>query len=205
MVPVVARDDAHVVALQSGPTGGGVLLADNFDGLAPGLLPEAGPDAGLRLGYVGGEYVVQKDAGEAPFFNMLPGAFDNASMAIDVRLVGSDAGQLVQLWCRSQREAPFGGYLVILRPEIQSIRLGRVDPTGLRLSEWLFSSAINAGNDVNHIELTCAGSTISVAVNDVAISTLNDGAYQSGSFSLAVGTQDDAADVRFDNLAVMQR
>jgi hypothetical protein len=206
MAPVVARDDARVVALQPGPTGGGVvLLADDFDGLAPGLLPESGPDPGLRLGYVAGEYVIQKDAGAAPFFNMLPGAFSNATLAIDARLEGSDAGQAVQVWCRSQREAPFGGYIAVLRPDIRSVRLGRVDSTGLALSDWRFSSAIVGGNDPNHVELTCAGSTISVAVNGVLVSTLDDGTYQAGSFSLSVGSQEDAADVRLDNLVITQR
>jgi hypothetical protein len=55
------------------------------------------------------------------------------------------------------------------------------------------------------VELTCAGSTISVAVNGVLVSTLDDGTYQAGSFSLSVGSQEDAADVRLDNLVITQR
>jgi hypothetical protein len=205
VLPVVAEDEVPVVALQTGPATGAVLLSETFDDPASGVLPDSGPDPGLRLGYVDGEYVVQKDIGAPPFFFMLPGAFSNASIAVDVRLEGSDAGQVVQLWCRSQREAPFGGYIAIMRPDIQAVRLGRVDPTGLMVSDWGSSSAIAGGNETNHLELTCADSTISVAVNGVPVSMVHDETYQAGSFSLAVGTQEDAADVRIDNLVITPR
>ncbi len=189
-----------------GAGAGAILLADNFDNPASGWLPRSATQPGQRLSYVDGEYMVQKDPEAAAVFIQLPGAYPDASMGVDVRLIGSDSDLGVQLWCRFQREPPVRAYAFVLRPDLRSFRLARLDPgSSVVLADWQPSASILRGNETNRVELRCAGSTISATVNGVPVVSVSDSTYQGGGFALVVAAAGSAADVRLDNLIVTQR
>lgn len=188
---------------------GAILLADNFNNPASGWLPRSATQPGQRVGYVDGEYMIQKDPEATSVFIQVPGAYPDASMDVDVRLVGSDSGLSVQLWCRFQPEPPVRAYIFVLRPDLRSFRLARPDgasAVAVVLADWQPSASILRGNETNRVELKCAGSTISATVNGVQVVSVNDSTYQGGGFAFAVAASPgSAADVRLDNLTVTQR
>jgi len=182
-----------------------ILLADNFDNPASGWLPRSATQPGHRVGYVDGEYMVQKDPELPAVFIQVPGAYPDASMGVDVRHIESDTGQAIQLWCQYQA-VQLGAYIFVLRPDLRSFRLVRQDQAiAVVLAKWQPFASILRGNETNRVELRCAGSTISATVNGVPVVSVSDSTYQTGGFALAVGTAGSAADVRLDNLMITQR
>jgi hypothetical protein len=86
------------------PAPGDVILVDNFDDPTRGILPQVSPVAGLfSVAYVDGTYSMTKtdlDFAGVPFVR-LPGSFENASIAFDVRLIGAAADRYVTVGCRT--------------------------------------------------------------------------------------------------------
>jgi len=73
------------------------------------------------------------------------------------------------------------------------------------VADWQPSASILRGNETNRVELRCAGSTISAAVNGVQVVSVSDSTYQTGGFAIVVAWTGSAADVRFENLVITQR
>ena len=65
------------------------------------------------------------------------------------------------------------------------------------------SEFINQGNDTNHLRADCAGTTLSIYVNDQLLANYEDGEFSSGDVGLIAGSFDNAGvDVHFDNFVV---
>ncbi len=67
------------------------------------------------------------------------------------------------------------------------------------------ADAINSGTDVNHLELSCAGSTIAGSINGQPLFSVQDATYSQGTLNIgASGPPDGAGEIRFANLTVLQ-
>jgi hypothetical protein len=196
------------------PAPGAILLCDEFDDPAQGLLPgppSPDPDR-YALGYEGGEYLIRKvdPAWDRLPNATLPGDFGDASLGVDVRLTGTDArARYVALACRDTPEA--GHYRLVLEPEARRFRLSRVGPDGQTrvLADWQTADAIRTGTQTNRVRLSCAGDRIGAAVNDVPLISVEDtgGALPPGRLWIGASSYPDAgvtAEARFDGLVVRQ-
>jgi hypothetical protein len=201
-------------------TPGTVLLSDSFDDAESGVLPRvSGNPEDFSLDYADGEYVIRK---LNPRDNRLPtatlpGAHEDTTLAIDVRLVGATADQYAALICRSQFSDPPEGetfqqsseYRLVVLPTIGEFALTRYDASRqINLVSWQETLAINPGDQTNHVELTCAGNTISASINGVEVASVEDATYRAGAMLIGVGVlnaADVTAEARFDNLQVVQR
>jgi len=190
------------------PGPGAILLSDNFDDPAAGVLPRSSPNPDrYTRGYMDGEYRLssQSDAGAVA---AVPGSYENASLAVDARMVGDTDGRAIALYCRLQPGPSPSGYVLYVAPPDGALRLWRIDG-GARtpLMDWQARSAIARGTGRNRIELSCAGSVITVTVNGARVGFAFDGKYRGGQMVLgAVGaTATRTIDVRLDNLAVTLR
>ena len=188
---------------------GDTILRDDFKDPAKGKLPaESSGPSRYRRGYEGGEYVIQKidPAWKQMPVAELPGAHQNATLAIDARLVGETRGRYVVLVCRNSAA---GHYRLMLAPTETSFSLTRWDrDKEVILAGWQQSTAIRPGIAVNRLELTCAGDTISATINGTQVLSVQDTQHRTGGMWIGVdpGAADPAvAEARFANLTVTQR
>jgi len=67
------------------------------------------------------------------------------------------------------------------------------------------ADTINSGSDMNHLELTCTGSTIAGSINGQPVFSVQDATYSQGTLNIgASGPPDGAGEIRFANFAVLQ-
>ncbi len=75
----------------------------------------------------------------------------------------------------------------------------------LSSKEWLASSAIKQGQELNHIRADCVDNTFALYVNGQLVATATDDDFSTGMVGLTVGTsQDPNAAVMFDNFVVTE-
>jgi hypothetical protein len=189
----------------------GVLLADDFDDAEAGKLPVVAASLSRAdRGYLGGEYLIRKrdPAMERSPKSLLPGAYADATLAVDARLVGPTDDRVVSIACRDQGGPSGAHYRFEVRPATSQFALTRWDGEArVALLEWQISAAIQPGNVVNHLELSCVGATISASVNMTTLASLQDAAYASGRWWIGAGDLQSppaTVEVRFDNLVLRQ-
>jgi serine/threonine-protein kinase len=193
------------------PRPGDPLLTETFDDPARAVLPAVSPDpARFALGYVDGAYQLTKVdlAFRGMPFVTLPGSYEDATLAVDVRPAGAATDRYVALGCRAASPALDGGYRVSIDLERGTFLLDRWDAGAATSLAEGRAAPFRGGGQANRLELTCAGETIAVAVNGTEVARVRDGGHRAGLFW--IGVESDASrrhtvDVRFDNLVVTQR
>jgi len=191
------------------PAPGSVLLSDNFDDPSAGRLPPSSPEPSrYERGYAEGEYVLAKVDPQwngGPFVT-LPGSYGNASLGVDLRIVGNTAGTAVGLYCRLQQGSTLNAYGVVILPQDGLLRISRYnDGQGTPLTEWQETNAIRRGNERNRVELSCAGPVISASVNGTQVALVADPAYREGGMFILATVSTGTVQARLDNLVVTQR
>lgn len=201
---------------------GNVLLSDSLTDAASGLLEKASSNPRVTVGYGGGEYriaIPQPAPGVRLYRVALPGRYVDAAIAVDGRVVatpapaGNTQQPLIALECRVQPDG--SRYEITVQPAVGRFRLYRFDgESAVTLVDGLDpaappSAAINRGDAVNRLELSCVGNTITASVNGTSVGTAIDDVYAEGGMRIhagvTVGSQPGpmrAADARFSNLLV---
>src|SRR5439155_12822908 len=124
--------------------------------------------------YLEGEYQVQLvDANWTglPSANV-PGAYTDASLAVDARIAGTIPGRIVAIGCRDPDGT--GGYALWVEPGNTRAALVRYEAAGSvslpqMISAWRSVPNFRTGTQPNRLELSCAGNTISATVNGTDI------------------------------------
>jgi hypothetical protein len=136
---------------------------------------------------------------------IIPGIYQNASLAVDARLVGSAADvddRFVVMACRAN---PLGQYRLTVNTDTRTASLSVAEQGEFRLL-WRGSlSAIRLGNQANHLELSCAGSTISVIVNGEVAAAVEDSTHAEGWFWIGGIVDNGLGEIHFDHLMVTQQ
>jgi hypothetical protein len=196
--------DFALVRYESVPSGT-VMLSEHFDDPTNALLPQVSPDPRFQFAYAAGEYVIRKLEVASDFVPLatVPGVYGDASVAVDVRLVGETAGRYVAVACRFTGTAEYTLLMEVQLGRLTLVRMDRGTPTPL--VEPVATTAINRGSQVNRVELRCVGDTITAVVNGTTVATARDSTYQAGLFYIAAGALNEVfgtAEGRFDNLLV---
>jgi hypothetical protein len=188
----------------------GRSFADAFDDPVAGFLSTASPSrTEARFAYDGGEFVIQTLVENAGIWQAgIPGAFTDASIAVDVRLGGdSPDGGLVLLGCRSNTtETSTSEYTLSLRSWDGELELTRWDDGEPVVLAAQIPENLKTGDATNRLELACVGSTITAIVNGEQVLTVEDETYASGSFFIGAGVEpgaDGIVEARWDNLEVI--
>jgi uncharacterized delta-60 repeat protein len=187
---------------------GETLVADTFDDPNAGALPRASTEpARRRLSVQGGEYVVEKvdpadGRGQGAY---VPGVYGDVTLAVDARVVGDPGGQVLHLICRWNTTTN-SGYRLSIGAARGTVTVERIDEGALTRLVGAQVAPVRTGNAPNHIELTCAGDIIAVAVNGTRVAAVQDAAYLQGRAWIGVGVFSDrlpgTAEGRFGNLRV---
>ncbi|MGD9893470.1 MAG: DUF4397 domain-containing protein [Dehalococcoidia bacterium] len=188
---------------------GTVLVDETFADPASGLLPATAPaTASLIYGYVDDEYSL-RNLEVATQSLAVPVDATNATIAVDARLIGDTTRRTVSVGCRFGSDTTGNrGYRLRVEPGAGVFRLVREDGTrDVFLRRDRVSPAIHRGNERNRLEITCAGNTITAAINGTVVTTVLDSTYGSGSLVIGVGARASGltSEARFDNLVVTAR
>jgi hypothetical protein len=199
------------------PGPGSVAFSDNFDDVTRPNFPLSSSNPVQRTqGYIDGTYEIVVGQGGA-FSEQIPGTFSNSTLAVDVRV--SDGPQMARAYFACRRAGDTGYQLEILpEPTAQAgggaaniqryvgprFRLLRLETgSNVTLLDQGPVPAILPKGEVNHIEFTCAGSTLTGTVNGTEIFSALDATWTTGRqrFGVSgVGTRG-----RFDNLSITLR
>lgn len=175
----------------------GALFSDTFDDPAVRNFKETPGSTAYRDGAF--VFLTIGDPLEARRgrFVEIPGNQRDASMAIDVRApvgIGVPA-----LNCRQRGEL---FYQVSVDVQSRQLRITKGEPGVFNILVDDSSDLIRTGDQVNRIEIICAGSQITAMINGKEAGRLSDSSYSEGQLALGVRGQ---GEVRFDNLFVTQR
>jgi hypothetical protein len=188
------------------PQPGTVLLADNFDDPEHGWMP-SGPVLAGFVRYVDGEYQITKtDAASTHWPGAtLPGVYTDSSIAMDVRFVAPvPANVMLRIGCRSN--SPNGEYFGDIRPQHRTVDITRYDNYSQQVPLVAETPVSVIQRDAPiHAELTCVGTTISLAVNGVLAVSTQDATYATGRHSIVAGLNGSTTDVRISHLVVTQQ
>jgi hypothetical protein len=159
-----------------------------------------------------GEFRVLRGEQATSWAYMVPlGLYANTTVAVDARLVTGVERRAVTLVCREQGPDLGGGYHFAIQPALGQAALHRapLEPSEewVALGDWQRFPAIHRGQEINHLELTCSGTTISASINGSPAFEVQDQTYQDGATLLRVESWADGVpvDARFDNAAVTER
>ena len=190
-----------------------VIFSEDFNDPEHPKLATTSPAPHLyTLDYMDSEYVIRKlSTSMVSWHAALVGAdidTSDASVAVDVRLIGEADQRWVALACRHHNDA--GAYQLRVDPTAGTFQLAAVrnsDGHVTPLAEGP-ASAIRRDNGTNRIQLGCRGDTLRARINGTQVAMVHDQTYEQGAFWIGVGTYVDwisaPVEARFDNLAIVQ-
>jgi uncharacterized delta-60 repeat protein len=190
---------------------GTVILRDSGDSAATGLFSEESfnPQC-CRFSYTGGEFSISKidPQFERVPTSYVPGWFTDVTLAVDLRVVGPFQGRYVALGCRdTPSQGGSNQYRFSIDPEDGYYTLALWVQGQETILDEGASPAIRTGNQVNHIELSCIGTTISARVNGVTVTSVKDTTHGQGRLWIGTGVYRSSlpgtVDARFHNLQVI--
>jgi hypothetical protein len=161
------------------------------------------------VGYVDGEYAMTQTNPNYPdpVYAHVPGAYLNATLAVDVRLVGDVDDRVLLLGCRDTEYVGEAGYIAVFDPNTGEVGLGKLGQAGIAsLSDISQSGIFQTGDIPNRFELTCEGDRISASINGFEVAAATDRSYSDGGMWMgAVARGYENVDARFANLSITQR
>ena len=191
--------------------GGGILFSDALDDLATGRLARSSPQpSNFVVGYGSDGYLLQK---VNPSFQGLvsvsvpisAGAADDATIAVDAKVIDPTANRFVALACRDQSTAN-SGYRFSVVPASGMVAISRVDGgAATALVGPVDASALLRNQVTNRLELSCVGANISGRINGTEVASAQDGAYRQGGLLIAAGADASGpvtVEAHFRNLVV---
>ena len=169
--------------------------------------------AGYSYQFEGSEYVIRSTLFDQPVVSYIGSAtgdlYGDATITVDARLAGDTANRAVILFCRVT-QGPTGahsGYIFEINPSAsQSLLIKEDNDKPATLVPWSPTAAIKTGSATNHLELDCAGNSISARVNGVeALRVTDPAALPPGEVAIGVSRLaqgQGSAEARFSNLTV---
>jgi hypothetical protein len=155
-----------------------------------------------------GEYFFEGTDTETVFWTTLEDpdhpSFTDTTIDVDTRFVGGPEDGSYGVICRQSGMWKF--YLFEIAPTGDYAISKATGPvSGIEsLIDWERHDAIETGTGAeNHLTVTCAGDTLTLAINGREVASIEDGEYESGDVGLAVATEEEGGvRVAFDNLRV---
>jgi serine/threonine protein kinase len=190
---------------------GGILFSDALDAVASGRLARSSTQpANFVVGYDSDGYLLQKV--NPNFLGLVSvsvpgaaGAFDDANIAVDAKVIDPTANRFVALICRDQATAN-SGYRFSVVPATGQVALSRVDGgNATALAGPLDASNLLRNQVTNRIELGCVGPALAGRINGTEVISAQDGAYRQGGLFIAAGADTGGpptVEAHFRNLVV---
>ncbi len=182
---------------------GTVLFSDDFSD------PKGWGTLGRTGGSVSFDYQGMKITVNIPnylFWTVNGKKYPDAAIDVDAVLLNGPTNDNFGILCRFQDNEHYYGFVISHDGYygIFKMKDGAIEPL-LKPDAMQYSEEIRQGGVVNHLEATCNGSALTLAVNGKTLATVDDTDYQSGQIGLIAGAYNQAGvEIFFDNLVVKQ-
>lgn len=182
-----------------------VVVSDNFDDPAAGVLQEGSDDPDLRYDYDDDGYEIDAFADDfsGDLTVPVPGEFPNGTIQIDAALTGENDGNghYLFLSCRVRDET---GYKLEIRPLAQVAAIWLLSPDG---NERIASVGLEGDPSSGPFTIAfgCLGDELTGLIDGQEIISVTDDSYDAGSFAFGAGVYKVSAgpvSADFDNLAI---
>jgi len=178
-----------------------VLFAESFDA-NPKQMDIYTKDTG-SAGVVSGEFQLRVFEPNYMQWALVTQQFTDTVIEVQARKVGGPDDNLYGVVCRYQDAQNFY-YLVVSSDGYYAIGgvIGGIRSL-IGSTQMQPSDVVLGGTSINHLKVTCSGSTLSLEVNGVMLASVQDTNLADGNAGLLAGAFKDAGvDVRFDNLLI---
>jgi hypothetical protein len=190
--------------IPDGPKPGDILYADGLTDPNAGQLSKTSDQPNMyNLGYRPDGYQIQMGIANSGRHVYLPGQYGDSKIGVDAFLVGDVDKRYYGVWCRVQTDGQ-SGYAFGVYPGDGSFFLNRLDGGQTVTLARDRSKDVKPGNGVNHLEMTCNGSSLTGTVNGVLVATSTDQKYTAGRLAISAGSNSVPMDSRLLNLVVWQ-
>ena len=188
-------------SLLSAGQDGPVLFAESFDA-TPKQMDIYDKDTGSAA-VVNGEYQIQVLEPNYMQWGLVTQSFSDTVIEVQARKMGGPDDNLYGVICRYHDAQNF--YFLVISSDgyyavgsvIGGIR-SLIGATQMQPSE-----VILGGTSINHLKVTCSGTSLSLEVNGTLLEAVQDANLAEGNAGLLAGAfQDAGVDVRFDNLLI---
>lgn len=183
---------------------GTVLFTDDFTTNSAHWGVSGGDSGLINFVYQGLDIKVEKS--NSMIWTVAGEKYQDVQIDIDAVLLSGPTDDAYGTICRFQDNQHFYGFLVTHDGyygifKMQEGQLMLADPVG----GLKYSEAIRQGGVVNHIQATCQGNMLKLAVNGQQLAIIEDNSYSQGQVGLIAGAYaTPGAEIFFDNLKVSQ-
>jgi S1-C subfamily serine protease len=182
------------------PLSGNVLYQDDFSYPDSGWTTDAWDEG--EVGYVDGKYQVTVTPTEYLVWSYVGDSFSDSVFSTETSLIAPTGEADFGIICRLQDDDNFyamevseDGYFTIWK---------KVGGETISLYDWEYSASIPVDGTFT-INAGCVGSTLTLAVNDIFLASVNDDSFQDGNFGVIAGTYETGGfSVGFDNFTVYE-
>lgn len=179
-----------------------LLFEDNFDDPNSGW--EVSTQGGVK-DYYKGTYHIRID--ESNIFSWSVAQQSLGDVQIDVDLAYTGSANLAEMGviCRMQNSYDF--YIFTIRSDgyYAIFKMYQGNEYFLSSEGYEYSDAIKTGVNTNHLTILCAGEQLSLSVNGVFLTSVEDSSYVVGDVGVIAGAFDQPdVNVYFDNFSVSQ-
>lgn len=153
-----------------------------------------------------GGMIIRVDTPNSLFWTINKGLYTDTMIDVDAVLLNGPINDNFGVICRFVDPQNFYGFLVTHDGYYGIFKMlnGEMILSG-EVKNLNFSETIRQGGYVNHITATCEGDILTLAVNDVVLSEIQDSSFTSGQFGLIAGAYEfPGVEVLFDNFSVTQ-
>jgi hypothetical protein len=127
------------------------------------------------------------------------------AMSMDFRIIGDAFGRFVIFECRV-RNGGRDAYRILFDPERAIVSITAwVSPAPVKGLAARTITAFRPAHEMNHVAVTCKGTTIAVTVNDEPVLDVQDAALPDGVAAFGAGAFSDipsTVEARFDNMTL---
>ncbi|HBF41117.1 MAG TPA: hypothetical protein DDW19_04935 [Anaerolineaceae bacterium] len=182
---------------------GDILYADDFSN------PRGWGSMGRSGGSIQFEYeglLIKVDTPNFLFWTVNGNSYQDVKIDVDAVLLSGPTNDNFGAICRFKDNGNFYGFVIShdgyfgIFKSIEGVITPLMKPEGMQYSE-----VIRQGGIVNHIQVVCQGSTLTMSVNGEELASIGDPDLQEGKFGLIAGAYDQpGVNILFDNLLIVQ-
>ncbi len=196
-------DIVSILPMTDSPVSGTILYADDFSN------PEGWGTSGRSGGSIGFDYQglqIKVDTANSLFWTVNGGSYKDVQIDVDAVLLSGPTDDNFGAICRFKDNKNFYGFIVShdgyfgMFKSIDGVIYPLLETEGMQYSE-----IIRRGGIVNHIQVICKSTTLTMNVNGEELASVEDADLTKGKFGLIAGAYTTpGVEVLFDNLLVVQ-
>ena len=136
----------------------------------------------------------------------LPGVYADSALGVDVRAPNAEPSDFVSVACRQQASGDRYEFIVLPESGVFVIQRWQQNEAAQLIASRT-SSAFQTGDQTNHLEFNCRGTSLSASINGTELAAASDNTFGEGHMAIGVGSfssQQGRRNALFRDLVVTQ-